>query len=138
MKFQFFLMERSVEKKKKLELQEEIENLQAELDEEKEVNSVLRRALEGPLLSQPLLSSLLSPQVQALLAELAMVEEEILWLERKIDELEMKLYQEKELTKEWKMQQLQEQQQRLQQQNQLIYGPGNDNDLKQRTRSQNY
>ena len=43
----------------------------------------------------------------------------------------MKLYQEKKQTKEWKMQQ-------LQQQNQLICGLGNDDDLKQRTRSQNY
>ncbi|XVF66921.1 hypothetical protein PTKIN_Ptkin10aG0078900 [Pterospermum kingtungense] len=42
---------------------------------------------------------------KALIAELAMVEEEILWLERKIDELKMKLYKEKKRTKEWKMQQ---------------------------------
>ena len=48
-----------------------------------------------------------------------------------MDELKMKLYQEKKQTKEWKMQQ-------LQQQNQLICGLGNDDDLKQRTRSQNY
>lgn len=79
-------------------------------------------------------------QVQALLAELAMVEEEILWLERKIDELKMKLYQEKKQTKNWKMQQLQQQQQQQQlKQNQLICRTGNvDIDLKQRTRSQNY
>ena len=77
-------------------------------------------------------------QVQALFAELAMVEEEILGFERKIDELKMKLYQEKKHTKEWKMQQLQQQQQKLQHQNQFICGPGNDNDLKQRTRSPNY
>ncbi|XVF75329.1 hypothetical protein PTKIN_Ptkin13bG0179200 [Pterospermum kingtungense] len=132
MKFEDFLMEQSQEEKKKLQLQEEVQNLQAELDEEKEVNMALRRALEGPVLSQPLLSSLLPPQVQSLIAELAMVEEEILWLERKIDELKMKLYQEKKQTKQWKMQQLQ------QQQNQLICGPGNDDNLKQRTRSQNY
>ncbi|XVE99576.1 hypothetical protein REPUB_Repub03eG0211300 [Reevesia pubescens] len=134
MKFEDFLMERS-EENRKLELQEEVDNLQAELDEEKEVTRVLGRTLEGPVLSQsqPLLSSLLPPQVQALLTELAMVEEEILCLERKIDELKMKLYQEKNHTKERKMQQ-----QKLQQQNQLLCGPGNDDDLKQRTRSQNY
>ncbi|XP_022765159.1 LOW QUALITY PROTEIN: uncharacterized protein LOC111310201 [Durio zibethinus] len=134
MKFEDFLMERSEKENKKLELQEEVDNLQAELDEEKEVNRVLRRALQGPMLSQRLVSSLLPPQVQALLAELAMVEEEILWLERKIDELKMKLYQEKKETKEWKMRQLQQ----LRQQDQLTCDPGNDDDLKQRTRSQNY
>ncbi|XVF74461.1 hypothetical protein PTKIN_Ptkin13bG0112100 [Pterospermum kingtungense] len=42
--------------------------------------------------------------IQALIAKLSMVEEEILWLERKIDDLKMKLYQEKKQTKEWKMQ----------------------------------
>ncbi|KAK6270763.1 hypothetical protein POUND7_007861 [Theobroma cacao] len=135
MKFEDLLMERSEEEKKKLQLQEEVDNLQAELDEEKEINRVLRCALRGPVLSQPLLSSLVPPRVQALLAELAMVEEEILSLERKIDELKMKLYQEKKQTKEWKMQQLQ------QQKNQLICEPGNVSvqldDLKQRTRSQN-
>ncbi|XVE52654.1 hypothetical protein DITRI_Ditri02bG0140300 [Diplodiscus trichospermus] len=135
MKFEDFLMEPNTEEKKNLELQQEVDNLQAELDEEKEVNRVLCRALEGPVLSQPLLSSLLPPQVQVLLAELAMVEEEILSLERKIDELKMKLYQEKKQTKKWKMQQLQQKQQ---QQSQLICGPGNDDGLKQRTRSQNY
>ncbi|XVF23908.1 hypothetical protein REPUB_Repub13aG0080200 [Reevesia pubescens] len=127
MKFKDFLMERGKEENKMLELQKEVE---------KEVNRVLRCALEGPVLSQPLLSSLLPPQVQALLAEVAMVEEEILCLERKIDELKMKFYQEKNQTKEWKMMQLQ--QQKLQQQNQLIWRAGNDDDLKQRTRSQHY
>ncbi|GMI72569.1 hypothetical protein like AT2G39690 [Hibiscus trionum] len=137
MKFEDFLLERSEEARKKIELQEEVDKLQAELDEEKQVNKVLRRALEGSplLLSQqpPLLPSLLPPQVQALLAELATVEEEIVWLERKIDDLKLKLYQEKKLTQEWKIRQHQHR-------NRLIGGPdidGGDN-LKHRTRSQNY
>ncbi|OMO59006.1 hypothetical protein CCACVL1_25170 [Corchorus capsularis] len=144
MKFEDFLMESSGEKKKKVELQEEVDNLQVQLDEEKEMNRVLRCALKGPVLAQPLLSSLLPPQVQEVFAELAMVEEEILLLEKRIDELKMKLYQEKKQTKEWKMQQLQQQQhqQKLHRQNHLICGPGNvsvqNDDLKQRTRSQNY
>ncbi|XVE69199.1 hypothetical protein DITRI_Ditri09bG0132400 [Diplodiscus trichospermus] len=131
MKFEDFLTERSEKEKKKLELQEEVEKLQAELDKEKEVNRVLCSALEGPVLSQPLLSSLLPPQFQALLAELTMVEEEILQLERKTDELKTKLDQEKEESKKWNMQQSR--------QNQLTCRPGNDyDDLKRQTRSHNY
>lgn len=38
-------------------------------------------------------------QVQVLLEELAMVQEEIIWLERKIEELKLRLYQERELNK---------------------------------------
>lgn len=56
-------------------------------------------------------------QVQELLAELAMAEEEILWLERKIDELKLSLYQERKQTKEWKIQQ--QRQRKLRQQNHL-------------------
>ncbi|KAG8490405.1 hypothetical protein CXB51_013694 [Gossypium anomalum] len=135
MKFEDFLMERTEEKKKKIELQEEVDKLHAELDEEKEVNRVLRRALEASPLSlsqqPPLLPPLLPPQVQALLAELATVEEEIVWLERKIDDLKMKLCQEKNLTQQWKIRQ---------HQNQLLCKPprNDDDDLNQRTRSQNY
>lgn len=40
-------------------------------------------------------------QVQVLLAELALVEEEIIWLERKVDKLKLSLYQEKKQTREW-------------------------------------
>lgn len=40
-------------------------------------------------------------QVQVLLAELAMVEEEIIWLERKVDKLKLSLYHEKKQTREW-------------------------------------
>lgn len=42
-------------------------------------------------------------QVQILLTELTMVEEEIIWLERKVDELKLNLYQEKKQTKDWEM-----------------------------------
>ncbi|XP_048135395.1 uncharacterized protein LOC115726724 isoform X3 [Rhodamnia argentea] len=42
-------------------------------------------------------------QVQALLSELAMVEEEIVWLEGKIKDMKLRLYQEKKYTHEWQM-----------------------------------
>lgn len=51
-----------------------------------------------------------SVQVQVLLAEITMVEEEIICLERKIEELKLHLYQEKQQAREWKLQQKQQQQ----------------------------
>lgn len=47
-------------------------------------------------------------QVQVLLAEVALVEEEICWLERKINELKLNVYQEKKQTKEWELLKLKE------------------------------
>ncbi|GLT89047.1 hypothetical protein SLE2022_070500 [Rubroshorea leprosula] len=135
MKFEDFLMEPSEEKKKKLGLEEEIKNLKTELDGEQELNRVLHSALQGPVLLQPCLSLLLPPQVQVLLAELAAVEEEIIWLERKINELKMRLYNEKKENQQWKQTQ-------QQQQHSLIHGQGYisvpHDDIKQRSRSQNY
>ncbi|KAL0376990.1 UNVERIFIED_CONTAM: hypothetical protein Scaly_0816600 [Sesamum calycinum] len=45
-------------------------------------------------------------QVQMLLAELAVVEEEIGWLERKVNEAKLDIYQEKQHVKEWELLQL--------------------------------
>lgn len=42
-------------------------------------------------------------QVHELLEELAMVEEEIILLERKVKELKLRLYQEREQTTDWEM-----------------------------------
>lgn len=80
-------------------------------------------------------------QVQVLLAELAMVEEEIVWLERKIEELKLKLFQERSHTREWEMRHnRQEQRSRLWQQNNLFCEGGNRPLLfnEQLSRSQNY
>lgn len=52
-----------------------------------------------------------------LLTELTTVEEEIIWLERKVDELKLNLYQEKKQTKEWEMLRFQELQPRCVQSN---------------------
>ncbi|KAL9418433.1 hypothetical protein AB3S75_036402 [Citrus x aurantiifolia] len=137
-KFEDFLIEKKDEKQKRLELEEQVENLQAELDGEVTLNKVLQCALHGPVMSHPCLSSLLPPQVQALLAEMAMVEEEIIWLERKVEELKMGLYHEKKLTKERKM----KHQSRLPRANHLLRGQaspsGLTKDLQVRTRSQHY
>ncbi|PQQ12877.1 hypothetical protein Pyn_36787 [Prunus yedoensis var. nudiflora] len=56
-------------------------------------NRFLHCALHGALLSHPCLLSLLPPQVQVLFSELAMVEEEISRLDRKVEELKLRLYQ---------------------------------------------
>lgn len=76
-------------------------------------------------------------QVQVLLAELAMVEEEIVWLEGKVEELKLCLYQEKKENREWETQ---HKQWRRQQQRQLMCKPENGSELKilrQFHRSQN-
>lgn len=83
-------------------------------------------------------------QVHALLSELAMVEEEIVWLERKVEEMKMRLYHEKKLTKEWRLlrSEAEKQQRRLQRANHLLCRPENSSmlnkDLQVGTRSQNY
>ncbi|KAJ4969019.1 hypothetical protein NE237_015720 [Protea cynaroides] len=83
--------------------------LQAELDDELKLNQVLQCALHGQIVSRPSLSSLLPIQVQVLLAELAMVEEEIIFLETKVEELSLCLDQEIQ-NREHQLQPLQQQQ----------------------------
>ncbi|RWW88331.1 hypothetical protein BHE74_00002798 [Ensete ventricosum] len=65
--------------------------LQDELEKEQKLNQILECALHGPFMNR---------QVQVLLAELAMVEEEIITLERKIEDLKMCIYQERKQKKE--------------------------------------
>jgi hypothetical protein len=75
-------------------------------------------------------------QVQVLLEELAMVQEEITWLERKVEELKLRLHQEREENKEREIQQLR----RLpENSHDLLCVPDNWSLLDdQRSRSQNY
>ncbi|KAL3521109.1 hypothetical protein ACH5RR_019258 [Cinchona calisaya] len=103
MKFEDLLMQPSEDKHKIKDLEEEVEKLQQELQGELQLQRVLQCALQQPFHSRQCLSSLLPPKVQILLTELTMVEEEIIWLERKVDELKLNLYQEKKQTKEWEM-----------------------------------
>ncbi|KAI9387626.1 hypothetical protein POPTR_010G202900v4 [Populus trichocarpa] len=141
MKFEDYLGQQSDEKQKRVDLEEEVEKLQAELDEEQAINKVLQCALHGSVSSHPCLATLIPPQVQSLLAELAMVEEEIVWLERKVDELKLNLYQEVKQNKEWKRQP--QHQKKMKQQNQLPpIGLENrsvlEDDFNQLSRSQHY
>ncbi|XP_038981068.1 uncharacterized protein LOC103703500 [Phoenix dactylifera] len=62
-------------------------------------------------------------QVHVLLAELSMVEEEIIYLERKVEDLKLCLYEEREQKQEWNVQQQQQEWQR--QQRHFLCGSGN-------------
>ncbi|KAJ7960128.1 Protein of unknown function, DUF547 [Quillaja saponaria] len=94
MKFEEHLKHRSQNQQKRQDLEEEVVKLQAEFDAEHELNRVLRNAIDG---SHPCcLSSSCPPQVQVLLAELEMVGEEVILLERKVKELKLTLYQDSE------------------------------------------
>ncbi|KAI3850828.1 hypothetical protein MKX03_034871 [Papaver bracteatum] len=61
--------------------------------------------MHQPAIPRPRLSRLLPVQAQVLLAEIAMVEEEISSLERKVDELSLCMHQEKKQIQEWKLNQ---------------------------------
>lgn len=74
-------------------------------------------------------------QVRLILEELAIVQEEILWLERKVEELKLILCREREHNREREMLHLT----RLPEETQLLFGPENRSVLNdQRSRSQNY
>ncbi|GAV62641.1 DUF547 domain-containing protein/Lzipper-MIP1 domain-containing protein [Cephalotus follicularis] len=101
-------------RKKKLSGQQKIETLEREvsmlqkmLKQEEKMHEILehinRRRDHGPIT----IPSFLSPKVKELLAELAMVEDEIAKLESQIIQLQIGLKQEEEITKETKSKQWQ-------------------------------
>ncbi|XP_059297944.1 uncharacterized protein LOC132050616 isoform X1 [Lycium ferocissimum] len=121
MKFEDLLMQPGDDKQKKLLLEEEVEELRQELDGQLQLKTVLQHALQRPTVgSFPCLSTL-PRRVQHLLEEVVMAEEEIVWLERKVDVLKLKLYREKELAERWEM--LQFKQVHQQQHERLISKP---------------
>ncbi|KAI3809054.1 hypothetical protein L1987_25021 [Smallanthus sonchifolius] len=107
MKFEELIMQETEEKQKTIDLQQEVEQLEKELEEEMKLTKVLKYALDGPLHPCcPCLSYSNSPSLQELLTEPATMEEEIMWLERKVHNLNLSLYLEKKHTREWELQQL--------------------------------
>nr|GLL20858.1 uncharacterized protein LOC109186754 [Ipomoea trifida] len=113
MKFEDLLMQKPSEEKEQNRmdnnLEEEVEELRQELDGQMQMKTVLQAALHGPALTSscPCLSSL-PPMVRGtilfvreLIEELALVEDEIFWLERKVDELKLNLFREKERRERW-------------------------------------
>lgn len=119
MKFEDLLMQQGEDKETtKLQLQEQVERLEEELDGELQLKRVLQCTMQGPTGCCDSCSSLtpfLPFQVQMLLADLALVEEEIGWLERKVDELKSDVYHEKQKKKEWEVLQLKEFQPQMEQ-----------------------
>ncbi|KAL7214864.1 hypothetical protein ACSBR1_027111 [Camellia fascicularis] len=119
------------------DLQEKVEKLEEELDAQLKLNKILHCALQGPVHLCPCLSKSLPSKVQVLLAELARMEEEIIWLERKVDHLKLSLYHEKhhhhhhhhhQQTKDWGFLDAHPRQKQLQQQQELAattYGLSN-------------
>ncbi|PHT44480.1 hypothetical protein CQW23_13638 [Capsicum baccatum] len=106
MKFEDLLMQPSDENQKRILLEEEVEELREELDGQLQVKTVLQYALQRPNVGSCPCISTLPRRVQHLLEEVVMAEEEIAWLERKVDALKMKLYREKELAEKWEVLQL--------------------------------
>ncbi|XP_078447005.1 uncharacterized protein LOC144715874 isoform X2 [Wolffia australiana] len=103
MKLEDFLMQTQEEHRRRSELEEEVAELHQVLEKEKTLNGVLRCALRGPLVSRCTLSPILPLQVQVLLAELAMVEEEIVYLEGKMKDLKLWLREEGKRTEALKL-----------------------------------
>ncbi|CAI9273609.1 unnamed protein product [Lactuca saligna] len=106
MKFEELIMQETREKQKTMQLQKEVDQLEAELEDELKLSKTLQYALDGPI--HPCFSTHLPFKIKELLTELATVEEEIMWLERKVNKLNLSLYMEKKETREWEFRQLRE------------------------------
>lgn len=128
MKFEDFLMQHKEEHQKRLELEEEVAQLQADLNGEQNLNKVLKCALNRPVPSLLHLPTNLPLHVKVLLEELAMVEEEIVWLQSKVEELKLSLYQEQKNTRVLQTHQP-KQQQRMEQDELLLCDMGNQTEL---------
>ncbi|KAI3793334.1 hypothetical protein L1987_35951 [Smallanthus sonchifolius] len=106
MKFEELIMQEAQENQKTMALQQEVEQLEEELEEELKLSKVLQYALDGPCCPCLSTQTHLPFKIKELLTELATVEEEITWLERKVHKLNLNLYLEKKQTREWELQQL--------------------------------
>ncbi|KAL8470497.1 hypothetical protein ACS0TY_033118 [Phlomoides rotata] len=103
MKFEDLLMQPGEDKQTQLQLQQQVERLEEELDGELQMKRVLQCAMQGAVgccESCSCLTAFLPFQVQMLLAEVTLVEEEVDWLENKINQLKLDIYKEKKQTKE--------------------------------------
>ncbi|KAK9061164.1 hypothetical protein SSX86_018344 [Deinandra increscens subsp. villosa] len=104
MKFEELIMQETQENKKTMALQQEVQQLEEELEEELKLSKVLQYALDGPCCPCLSTQTHLPFKMKELLTELATVEEEILWLEKKVHKLNLNLYMEKKQTKDWELQ----------------------------------
>ncbi|XP_028070640.1 uncharacterized protein LOC114273070 [Camellia sinensis] len=101
-----------VGRQKREELEREVSILRKMLEHQQKVHEIMERVHHKHDLSALFISNHLPPKVKELLAELAMVEDEISRMETQISQLQSELNHEKEVTKEHHMiKQLQQQQQ---------------------------
>uniref|UniRef100_A0ACD5UKL2 Uncharacterized protein n=1 Tax=Avena sativa TaxID=4498 RepID=A0ACD5UKL2_AVESA len=115
MKLMYFLMDKEERRCKTDELQFEVSELEAVLEKEKRLNRVLHCSLQGRnVVCHCCLSAFVPTKIRVLLSELAIVEDEIFYLEKKVDDLRLRLRQERNWTQRCVLQQRQ-QQHRLQQ-----------------------
>ncbi|URE36831.1 hypothetical protein MUK42_35378 [Musa troglodytarum] len=124
MKFEDLPMDKQDSHQKRVGLEEEVAKLQDELEKEQKLHQILQCAVHGPFVCHSCVSSLVPLQVQVLLAELAMVEEEIITLERKIEDLKMCIYQERKQKKERRFRPAQQHQWWQRQQRHFLCGFG--------------
>ncbi|KAK3000087.1 hypothetical protein RJ639_023688 [Escallonia herrerae] len=81
-------------RERKLALLEDVENLKKKLRHEENVHKALERAFSRPLGALPRLPPYLPPYTIELVAEVAVLEEEVVWLEEQVVTFRQGLYQE--------------------------------------------
>lgn len=108
MKLMYFLMDREEQREKRLELQLEVSELETALEKEQQLGRALQCSLQGRVVCHCCLSALVPTNVRGLLGELAMVEDEIFYLEKKVDHLRQRLRREQKWTDQCILQQQQQ------------------------------
>uniref|UniRef100_A0A7N0V0T1 Ternary complex factor MIP1 leucine-zipper domain-containing protein n=1 Tax=Kalanchoe fedtschenkoi TaxID=63787 RepID=A0A7N0V0T1_KALFE len=88
------LLDRRFSKERQIALQQEVDKLKRKLRHEENVHRALERAFNRPLGSLPRLPSYLPPPTLELLAEVAVLEEEVVRLEKQFDKFSKCLNQE--------------------------------------------
>ncbi|KAG0447613.1 hypothetical protein HPP92_028240 [Vanilla planifolia] len=101
MEVENLLMQREEEHRRRLELEDEVVRLQEMLENEQKLSRVLRCALHRPFMCHSCIFSSVTCQVKVLLREIAKVQAEIIYLERKVEELKLKLYQQPYQQLQW-------------------------------------
>ncbi|CAA2981519.1 Hypothetical predicted protein [Olea europaea subsp. europaea] len=81
-------------RERKMVLQQDIDKLKKRLQHEENVHRALERAINRPLGALPRLPPYLPPDTVELLAEVAVLEEEVVWLEEQVVNFRQGLYQE--------------------------------------------
>ncbi|CAA3025958.1 Geranylgeranyl pyrophosphate synthase, chloroplastic [Olea europaea subsp. europaea] len=81
-------------RERKMVLQQDIDKLKKRLQHEENVHRALERAIKRPLGALPRLPPYLPPDTAELLAEVAVLEEEVFWLEEQVVNFRQGLYQE--------------------------------------------